>query len=357
MARAENLGPVPKISGRLSPDFRQGSNARWQRVDWTPCPPCLQMSTKARFNAATGDLSAAEQRLGKILHQITQAKARAVECLKRAKTAGAPLPIDASLEQHAEAAASAARDAATIEGERHYWASLHAATLAQLADARASVAIAEAGAKAAHDEFWRDRFNEGARAFFERHRDELAEVYGCFARHMNVTEPELRLFFEALIDKAPGEDRAYARAVPATFKTMPAPPTSTAITGDHRAIATGAIPVDANSNARLSAIESRSAAAVAAEIQATHANAVRASQEISAAERYVRDCEMTVAETIRQFGKAKAASAEERLADARRHLEGWRDAAARAAKRASELAAELELAELEAEALTLPKVH
>ncbi len=161
------------------------------------------MSRKDDFNHACKRLTDADHRLGVLTSQMKQARERAIECVSKARNAARTLPVDSDITEHAAAAAARARDAATTEGERVYWAELYAKTAAGVGAARDTVAAAERDLVRIEDDFWRDRFAESCAAFFHRNRADLRDMFGAFARMRRDSHPDLGDFFDAVLEHGP----------------------------------------------------------------------------------------------------------------------------------------------------------
>ncbi len=309
------------------------------------------MSSKDVFNRACTELANQEQRLAKALHQINQARARAVEVAAKAQRIGSILPVSADLEKHAEAAAATARDRAAAEGERAYWCQLHQAALEQVADARVSVVQAEEAARAAENEFWATRFAEGARALFQNARDQIADCYAAYARAMGAAEPEIELFLDALIAHHAGDEGLYRRAVPASYKTMPAPPRSTAISDAVRfAVKNRAYANNDASPLREVPGRARNPADIRNEMTQAQHDAAHMRQRLEELQRDLTTLERN--QVIHPKTGVSDRAAE--IAHFKKRIAEYAGSLASIEERRSALGAELELAEIEHAALATP---
>lgn len=181
------------------------------------------MSRKDDFNHACKRLTDADHRLGVLTSQMKQARERAIECVSKARNAARTLPVDSDITEHAAAAAARARDAATTEGERVYWAELYAKTAAGVGAARDAVAAAERDLVRIEDDFWRDRFAESCAAFFHRNRADLRDMFGAFARMRRDSYPDLGDFFDAVLEHGPQDPGELRPGIEATAKALVPP--------------------------------------------------------------------------------------------------------------------------------------
>lgn len=189
--------------------------------------------TKADVNAAHKKVRELDERIAKLEHQIVQARHRAAECAgKIADRKAVSLPIDAPMSDHMSAANEAAADFARYQGERRYWAQLHARLTDELAAARMSAVQAEKRCHELANQFWTDRVNEQARAFFAANRDSLRDLYGSLAQCGPVASP--RDFWMFLLDFAPASLDEYDAGAAAAARVLPPVPMAQSLTSEQR---------------------------------------------------------------------------------------------------------------------------
>lgn len=175
-------------------------------------------TTKQDYNAACERLQRADHQIGKLTHQILQARVRALDCKRRVDQMRV-LPGDVSLDDHAAAAAGIAADFAKLEGERRYWAHYHAQLMEQIVDARNEAAAAKQMCREVMARFWRDRWGEQVRGFFDSNRRVLSDMYGTFAR-LTESTPSGREFWGSLLQSLP-DIEIYKGGLLATEKVIP----------------------------------------------------------------------------------------------------------------------------------------
>lgn len=183
----------------------------------------MSISKKDEFNQACKRLGDADRNLGVLCSQMLRAKERAIELASKGLSVARTLPVDSDIAEHAAAASERARNATVIEGERVYWAELHAKIAADLDSARSAVAAAERDMVNSEDEFWRARFAESCAAFFQRNRADLRDMFGAFARMRRDSYPDLGAFFDAVLEHGPQNADEFQPGIDATAKVL-APP-------------------------------------------------------------------------------------------------------------------------------------
>ncbi len=192
--------------------------------------------TRETINAACKRLQDADAKLGKLVHQITQARTRAHECKRLAEDRKVPVPIDAPIDQHLAAASEAGGDYARYQGERRYWAELHKRLTDELSATRLAVVQAEQDCLSLSAKFWDDRFTEQARAFFERNKAELRDLFGTLAKVIG-EEPSMPGLWQAISRHVPEDVETYRAGVKATDKILPALPEAENLHGQARGAA------------------------------------------------------------------------------------------------------------------------
>lgn len=162
-------------------------------------------TTKQDYKAATERLQTADHLIGKLTHQIIQARVRAFDCKRKASQIDL-LPDGASMDDHAAAAVGIAAECAKHEAERRYWAHYHEQLMGQIEGARKAAADAKRACAEVAANFWRERFGEQVQAFFDSNKGALSDLYGSYAR-LSETAPSEREFWGALLPHLPNAER------------------------------------------------------------------------------------------------------------------------------------------------------
>jgi hypothetical protein len=194
--------------------------------------------TKNDFNAAAKRVQLVDQKLGKLEKQISDARVRALDCMQKAEAKKVSVPIDAPFEEHLAAAGASGGDFARFEGERKYWATLHARLMPELIAARREAVQAELDVVETVRMFWDDRFNEQAKAFFARNHELLRDLFGTLAMLRN-GPPTSNEFWAAVMVHAPQNDPSgnlseYIPGIRAAERILPPAPVAENLRGDQR---------------------------------------------------------------------------------------------------------------------------
>jgi hypothetical protein len=196
-------------------------------------------TTKEHVNAAHKRVQQIDQKLGKLVHQVAEARVRALDAATKAGSwKSAAVPIDAPIERHMAAAGESGNEYAVHEGQRKYWAGFHLRLLPELIATREEAVKAELDCVEAARQFWDDRFTEQARAFFSRNEDVLRDIYGSLSV-MRRHQPTLEEFWTALLVHAPQNDHTgnpavYLPGVKAAERILPPPPVAENLRPDER---------------------------------------------------------------------------------------------------------------------------
>lgn len=195
-------------------------------------------TTKEHYNAACKRVQQIDQKLGKLVHQIADSRVRALDCMQKAEAKKVSVPIDAPFEQHLAAAGASGGDFARFEGERKYWATLHARLMPELVAARREAVQAELDAVETARQFWSDRFSEQAKAFFVRNQELLRDLFGALAMHRN-GPPTSNGFWAAVMAHAPQNDPSgnlaeYLPGIMAAERILPPAPVAENLRAEQR---------------------------------------------------------------------------------------------------------------------------